>query len=172
LYYLNSRYYNPEWGRFLNADELIDNQHEILGHNVFVYCLNNPVNNDDPSGYITRELIEKGLEFMKEVYNKYQGFKYVIGEIKYVAYLCYTQQIKGLMEIAQKSNKTFVLIIKEGTKLSKPLKDALLKQKAQVYKFVNGALTKVSGFTLQLYVIPREWLKKMNELINLRDQVI
>ncbi|MDR1629400.1 MAG: RHS repeat-associated core domain-containing protein [Oscillospiraceae bacterium] len=44
-YYLESRYYNPEWGRFLNADALF-----IAGS--FAYCFNNPVVYSDPSGYI------------------------------------------------------------------------------------------------------------------------
>ncbi|MCM0649711.1 discoidin domain-containing protein [Clostridium swellfunianum] len=51
LYYLNSRYYNPDWGRFLNADALGGKVGELLSHNVFAYCKNNPINMYDPSGY-------------------------------------------------------------------------------------------------------------------------
>ncbi|HEY9062031.1 MAG TPA: DNRLRE domain-containing protein [Pseudobacteroides sp.] len=50
LYYLQSRYYNPEWGRFINADSFMGNKGEILSHNLFAYCLNNPVNYLDPDG--------------------------------------------------------------------------------------------------------------------------
>ena len=51
LYYLNSRYYNPEWGRFLNADGIIfDIGANILGHNLYAYCANNPVNGIDYNG--------------------------------------------------------------------------------------------------------------------------
>jgi len=51
LYYLNSRYYNPEWGRFINADSLGGKVGDLLSHNVFAYCKNNPVNMSDPSGH-------------------------------------------------------------------------------------------------------------------------
>ena len=51
LYYLQSRYYNPEWGRFINADGLLVNDN-LTGTNLFVYCNNNPVNYFDPTGEI------------------------------------------------------------------------------------------------------------------------
>ena len=50
LYYLNQRYYNPEWGRFISADTVIGQQGDLLGHNLFAYCQNNPVTFCDPSG--------------------------------------------------------------------------------------------------------------------------
>ncbi len=49
LYYLQSRYYNPEWGRFLNADNQLSTG-DLIGMNLFAYCGNNPVNRIDPSG--------------------------------------------------------------------------------------------------------------------------
>uniref|UniRef100_UPI0022EB9585 RHS repeat domain-containing protein n=1 Tax=Romboutsia lituseburensis TaxID=1537 RepID=UPI0022EB9585 len=52
FYYLQSRYYNPEWGRFLNADSLVGETGELLSHNMFAYCSNDPVNNEDPDGDI------------------------------------------------------------------------------------------------------------------------
>ncbi len=51
LYYLQSRYYNPEWGRFINADALIGQTGELLGHNMFAYTKNNPVNMSDKNGF-------------------------------------------------------------------------------------------------------------------------
>jgi len=50
LYYLNSRYYNPQWGRFLNADGLVDGEDSLLATNIYIYCNNNPVMHSDPSG--------------------------------------------------------------------------------------------------------------------------
>lgn len=51
LYYLQSRYYDPFTGRFLNADIYCDtNTGTPLSTNMFSYCENNPVLNIDKSG--------------------------------------------------------------------------------------------------------------------------
>ncbi|MCL2843659.1 MAG: hypothetical protein FWE28_09450, partial [Oscillospiraceae bacterium] len=52
LYYLNSRYYDPVIGRFLNWDGFVSTGQSFLGLNMFAYCLNNPVNMIDPTGYV------------------------------------------------------------------------------------------------------------------------
>ncbi|WP_346890577.1 RHS repeat-associated core domain-containing protein, partial [Clostridium sp. UBA3887] len=57
---LQSRYYNPEWGRFLNADTIGGNVGELLSHNTFAYCNNNPVNAKDPNGF--RPIYTQGEE--------------------------------------------------------------------------------------------------------------
>ncbi len=51
LYYLQSRYYDPGTGRFINADNQIAGVGgDIKGYNLFAYCFNNPVNLTDYSG--------------------------------------------------------------------------------------------------------------------------
>ena len=50
LYYLNSRYYNPEWKRFINADGIIGSNQDINSYNLYAYCSNNPVNYYDITG--------------------------------------------------------------------------------------------------------------------------
>ena len=50
LYYLQSRYYNAEWGRFINADGIVGEVNEIMSCNMFAYCMNSPVNNIDSNG--------------------------------------------------------------------------------------------------------------------------
>ncbi|MBQ5912834.1 MAG: hypothetical protein IIW93_07040, partial [Bacteroidaceae bacterium] len=50
LYYLSTRYYNPDLGRFLNADNYPATGHGVLGNNMFAYCNNNPVIHKDSTG--------------------------------------------------------------------------------------------------------------------------
>ena len=54
LYYLQSRYYNPTLGRFINADAFTSTGQGLLGNNMFVYCLNNPICLRDSNGQIAR----------------------------------------------------------------------------------------------------------------------
>ena len=56
LYYLQSRYYVPQWGRFLNADGYVNTGMGLLGYNMYAYCSNNPVNRVDSTGQFWKEL--------------------------------------------------------------------------------------------------------------------
>ena len=52
-YYLNSRYYDPQIGRFINADDVdvLESEYEnFLQYNLYAYCFNNPVNMSDDIG--------------------------------------------------------------------------------------------------------------------------
>ena len=46
------RYYDPETGRFLNADDIdfLGADGSSLSYNLFAYCMNNPINMSDHSG--------------------------------------------------------------------------------------------------------------------------
>ena len=50
LYYLQSRYYDPNTYRFINADCYLSTGQGILGYNMYAYCGNNPVNCVDYGG--------------------------------------------------------------------------------------------------------------------------
>ena len=59
FYYLLSRYYDPETGRFINADNIVArNGNSTQGYNLFVYCFNNPINLSDPSGNWPQQVID------------------------------------------------------------------------------------------------------------------
>ena len=50
FYYLQSRYYDPMTGRFINADSYVSTGQGVLGNNMFAYCRNNPVCRKDATG--------------------------------------------------------------------------------------------------------------------------
>ena len=50
FYYLQSRYYNPEVGRFISSDVLLSTGQGVLGHNAYAYCGNNPASRIDTEG--------------------------------------------------------------------------------------------------------------------------
>ena len=51
LYYLQTRYYDPELGRFISQDSIeYADPETINGLNLYAYCGNNPVMNVDPTG--------------------------------------------------------------------------------------------------------------------------
>ena len=50
MYYLQSRYYDSNTCRFINADGYVSTGQGILGNNMFAYCGNNPVNRTDHTG--------------------------------------------------------------------------------------------------------------------------
>ena len=53
LYYLKSRYYDPEICRFISMDDVsFLDPNKINGLNLYCYCLNNPICFYDPSGHI------------------------------------------------------------------------------------------------------------------------
>ena len=55
FYYLQSRYYDPTIGRFLNADDttFLGASGTAIGWNLFAYCENNPINKVDYFGSLS-----------------------------------------------------------------------------------------------------------------------
>lgn len=47
---MQSRYYNPEIGRFINADNQLSAGSDLTGTNMFAYCGNNPISRIDSTG--------------------------------------------------------------------------------------------------------------------------
>ena len=64
LYYLRSRYYDPELGRFLNADNYIGRILMLGQHNQFSYCANMPVGLQDGNGHNFLEDAYRGFEWI------------------------------------------------------------------------------------------------------------
>lgn len=84
LYYLQSRYYNPIRGRFINEDAFASTGQGLLGNNMFAYCNCNPVNNADMDGLIPRSVT--GAEYTdSDVWNKKRAAKILVKNTKVTA---------------------------------------------------------------------------------------
>ena len=95
LYYLNARYYNPEWRRFISPDDTAYLDPEsVNGLNLYCYCGNDPVNYADPSGnsiILTLALIGLGvgigIGLGYATYTDYQDDSSINGSVGWQTYL-------------------------------------------------------------------------------------
>lgn len=65
LYYVSSRYYDPEIGRWLNSDDprlIVCNTDIPIDYNLFVYCFNEPIQGYDPSGESPFKIVGAGIQ--------------------------------------------------------------------------------------------------------------
>lgn len=79
LYYLQSRYYDPEIGRWLNSDSITDGGAGFLGYNLFAYVANNPINNHDANGqwiiknaikWVSEKVVKPAVDYIKKTTSK------------------------------------------------------------------------------------------------------
>ena len=69
MYYLQSRYYDPNTGRFINADDgtYIRSSEKTLLHCLFVYCENDCTNKTDETGYASLRVVGYGFQIEMSV---------------------------------------------------------------------------------------------------------
>ena len=121
LYYLQSRYYSAEIGRFINTDDTqiaIETQGEILGANLFAYCNNNPVMNVDYTGCY-------GISNLLSIFNQSLGLLQNIIEL--IANSCAKDlnNLKNSLKRLTKKQKNYAKllddVVKESNKLAKKI---------------------------------------------------
>ena len=101
FYYLQSRYYDPAICRFINADEYAFTEQGILGCNMFSYCQNSSVFNEDSLGNLDsgdnyiRDSIFKGDQLAYDVYPGVTETVAVVGTAVCGNYLRNTCTMKG-----------------------------------------------------------------------------
>ena len=74
MYYLQSRYYDPQICRFINADstDYLGATDTVLSYNLFAYCENDGVNNVDPKG-TNRFTLRSGFYDIRKHFDKYHS---------------------------------------------------------------------------------------------------
>ena len=124
MYYVSSRYYDPEVGRFISADSFASTGQGILGFNMFAYCNNNPINMEDYGGTIpgrsnmvfindggyslpTVDLTEELDEFMLKNADKLEDYKEENGYIEAAFYFYQNVKDGGDLDIKLQDEWTF-----------------------------------------------------------------
>ncbi len=75
MYYCHTRYFVPEWGRWLNADHFAYLEfYNINVMNLFVYCGNNPIMYTDIDGYSWNSFWKGVGDWFKGAGNSIKGF--------------------------------------------------------------------------------------------------
>ena len=70
LYFYGARYYDPEIGRFISADTIVQSPYDPQSLNRYSYCRNNPINYIDPTGHNWLSDIFKAIgDFFKGIVN-------------------------------------------------------------------------------------------------------
>ena len=137
LYWLQSRFYDPNTGRFLNADALVMSE-ALRGANQFLYCYNNPILLSDYTG--TRPVIGDSIRNETKE-QRFMSFKcinspnspYVVNnEIKYDV-PCYNQ---GSQPVCWSMCEVMLEDYRNGVKRSI---DSAIKRATDIAKEVYGA---------------------------------
>jgi len=149
LYYLQSRYYDPEVGRFINADTpimVLANGDNIIGMNMFCYCNNNPKNRTDPSGYysISSWIISSAIDLMLILMNPaIQG-----------SFTLIVKSFKGFLKWSW-SQQLAIKLIKGAV----PAIKGLMKAGLTLVRTVIWRTTGVTLYFLQNYMIDKLFSK-------------
>ena len=128
LYYLQSRFYDANTRRYINADEIetVCFDSNVLLPNVFAYCKNNVVNESDESGMFSfNDLFKKISGFIKKLFNKFMD------------------NLKKQIQITRKYIKISVTVIKLVLDLAVTW---------VVNKFLKWGIEKVIGFVMKKYI--------------------
>lgn len=112
LYYLNNRYYNPEWGRFLNPDSIIGIGGTHNSYNLYLYANNNPINYNDQNGHFFKKLLKKAKKAIKKVV---KTVKKVVKKVVKTAAKVVKTVVKTVVNVASSAMNTLYNISKAAT---------------------------------------------------------
>ena len=92
MYYCKTRYYVPQWGRWLSADSIeYLNPESVNGLNLYIYCENDPINRFDSSGHSWKSFWNSmGSWFSEHWVELAIGTAFIIGGAVVTALTCGT----------------------------------------------------------------------------------
>ena len=140
LYYLQSRYYDPSLGRFLNADAYASTGQGPLGTNMFAYCLNNPACYIDDSGCIALPIPSLG-----DLYRIHKRVQYEVVEKEGYAMEVYVSgpKGKGFLDLYDAENNQYYEVkssLQQGTKHTRDQMEKYDAAKVTSWLFVGYAI--------------------------------
>ena len=162
LYYLQSRYYDAEVGRFINGDaaEIITVPEQILQINLFAYCGNNCVNENDIYGNAIGSILYKifmgmMLGFLKQMVSDIINLFYESVVLNRGIYVKLSPVCDYLSSILLEIAAQFTVNIKKG----KAMLNLIVGGAALIVKYIPKILNrKMNG---------REWLNLLGDILSL-----
>ena len=159
LYYVSSRYYDPEVGRFLNADGYIFTGQDFNGFNMFSYCGNNPINRLDPTGTIWKSVkkiftkVCNGiLKLVKNTYGAESSITMTTIKVESKTFELYPITVKtGLKKtrkVSKNGNSSKPISVYANKELQRPIKSSAVGLKLNISDFtwnVSLALDNIGG---------------------------
>ena len=132
FYYLESRYYDPVVGRFLNADGIIGSNGDIIGYNMFSYCSNNPVNCVDIEGYWSLKNAWEGLK---------KGVKKACDVVAETAQTVYKVVVEPVVETLEEAAEVTKNVIEDISNLNPFNTDEQKVLNSHYFSMYKGCLT-------------------------------
>ena len=147
LYYLQSRYYNSEVGRFINADELdFQTKIKVAEDNLFTYCINNPVNLNDVSGRWFLNYVAFGFQIELSFGIASFGLEFIITvDLKHIYAYAY-----GAFSFNKMGSNNLNAIIKD-------ILPNILKKPQSIGKLFKGI-----AFSVCVFCVWRKWKNKFD----------
>lgn len=160
LYYLQSRYYNPAWGRFLNADGYVNANGDLIGFNMYAYCSNNPVVYVDYTGkdavyVVDRNKLkgvghavvfvqdEEGNWYMTQFAGPWDDWKAATVKTKFVEY-------NEMVSFLKQDNLDYVYLEGDFSEGAREAKDYHLKKFNNQYNPIGNNCTDYSQYILSM----------------------
>ena len=104
LYYLQTRYYDPDTGRFISSDGYISGASGTTkGYNLFVYCDNDPVNKSDDNGCWPK-WVKKAANAVSNAFKRVKSF--IANNVNHVTRVsATTPKVGGMVDLGKTLGK-------------------------------------------------------------------